>query len=294
MSASAAGTEEFEALRPRLFGIAYRMTGSVGDAEDACQDAWLRWQGVDHADVDNAEAYLVRTVTRLAIDRLRSAHHRKETYVGPYLPEPLVVDDATETQPEVAAELADSLTLAFLVLLDELSPVERAVLLLHDVFGYPFDEVAEMVDSSPAACRQLASRTRRKLHENELDLRRPRAQAEQELVGALLATVASGDVERVMALLAPDIVLLSDGGAAQHAARRPVVGPDRVARFMVNLAHRLRTDTDVRFVQVNGEAGAVFRVDERPGLVLSFSFAPDGRVRRIFGQLNPEKLRHLT
>jgi RNA polymerase sigma-70 factor, ECF subfamily len=294
MNACAPGTEEFEALRPRLFGIAYRMTGSVSDAEDACQDAWLRWQGVDHAQVDNAEAYLVRTVTRLAIDRLRSAHHRKETYVGPYLPEPLVVDDSTETQPEVAAELADSLTLAFLVLLDELSPVERAVLLLHDVFGYPFDEVAEMVDSSPAACRQLASRTRRKLHENELDLRRPRAQAEQELVGALLATVASGDVEQVMALLAPDIVVLSDGGAAQHAARRPVVGPDRVARFMVNLAHRLPTDTDVRLVQVNGECGVVFRVDERPVLVLSFSFAPDGRVKRVFGQLNPEKLRHVT
>ena len=122
MNAPDVGTQEFEALRPRLFGIAYRMTGSVGDAEDACQDAWLRWQAVDRAQVDNPEAFLVRTVTRLAIDRLRSAHHRKETYVGPYLPEPLVVDDATETQPEVAAELADSLTLAFLVLLDELSP----------------------------------------------------------------------------------------------------------------------------------------------------------------------------
>ena len=134
------------------------MTGSVGDAEDACQDAWLRWQAVDRTDVENAEAYLVRTVTRLVIDRLRSAHHRKETYVGPYLPEPLVIDD-TATQPEAAAELADSLTLAFLVLLDELTPVERAVLLLHDVFGYPFDEIAGMVDQSVArAGRSPAAR----------------------------------------------------------------------------------------------------------------------------------------
>jgi RNA polymerase sigma-70 factor, ECF subfamily len=294
MNAPDTGTEEFEALRPRLFGIAYRMTGSVGDAEDACQDTWLRWQAVDRARVDNPEAFLVRTVTRLAIDRLRSAHHRKETYVGPYLPEPLVVDDATETQPEVAAEMADSLTLAFLVLLDELSPVERAVLLLHDVFGYPFDEVAAMVDSSPAACRQLASRTRRRLQDGRLEVRRPRAQEEQELVGALLATVASGDIEQVMTLLAPDIVLLSDGGAEHHAARRPVVGPDRVARLTVNLARRIPSDADIRLVHVNGEPGVVFRIDDRPALVLSFSFAPDGRVQRMFAQRNPEKLRHVV
>ena len=173
MTAPDRRTETFEALRPRLFGIAYRMTGSVGDAEDACQDAWLRWQTVDTARVENPEAYLVRTVTRLAIDRLKSAQHRRETYVGPYLPEPLVVDDDTDSQPESAAELADSLTLAFLVLLDELSPVERAVLLLHDVFAYSFEEIAGMVDLSAAACRQLASRTRRKLDHDRVELRRP-------------------------------------------------------------------------------------------------------------------------
>jgi RNA polymerase sigma-70 factor (ECF subfamily) len=287
------GTEEFEALRPRLFAVAYRMTGSVGDAEDACQDAWLRWRAVDRAHVDNAEAFLVRTVTHLAIDRLRSAHHRKETYVGPYLPEPLVTDD-TETQPEAAAELADSLTFAFLVLLDELSPVERAVLLLHDVFGYPFDEVAAMVDQSPAACRQLASRSRRKLHDSQLDLRRPRASGEQELVGALLVTIASGDVEQVMQLLAPDIVMLSDGGPEQHAARRPIVGPYRVARLMVNLARRVPADADVQLMDVNGAPGTVLRIEGRPALVFSFSFDADGRVRRIFGQFNPDKLRHVV
>ena len=288
-----ASAAEFEALRPRLFGLAYRMTGSVGDAEDACQDAWLRWQTVDRASVNNAEAYLVRTVTRLAIDRLRSAQHRREKYVGPYLPEPLVADHPA-AQPETAAELADSLTFAFLVMLDELSPVERAVLLLHDVFGYTFEEVATMVDSSPAACRQLASRTRRKLDHARDSARRPDEAREHELVAQLLATIASGDIDEVMHLLAPDVVLLSDGGALRHAARRPVVGPDRVARLLVNLAKRVLTaDVDVRFVQVNGEPGMLFVVDGHTDVVLSFSFTPDGRARRFYSQLNPEKLRHL-
>jgi RNA polymerase sigma-70 factor (ECF subfamily) len=283
--------EEFEALRPRLFGVAYRMTGSVSDAEDACQDAWLRWQRVDRDTVDNAEAYLVRVVTRLALDRLQSAQHRRETYVGPYLPEPLVADDAA--QPEAAAELADSLTFAFLVLLDELTPKERAVLLLHDVFGYSFDEVGSMLDLSPAASRQLASRTRRKLDQERDVLRRPDEAREQELVGNLLATIATGDIDAVMQLLAPDVVLLSDGGPDRHAARRPVVGPDRVARFVVNLAKRLVVSTEVRTVPVNGEPGLLFLRDDEPDFVLSFAFSPSGQVRRLYSQLNPEKLRHL-
>jgi len=287
------GAAEFEELRPRLFGIAYRMTGSVGDAEDACQDAWLRWQSVDRTSVDNAEAYLVRTVTRLAIDRLRSAQHRRETYVGPYLPEPLVAEDPV-AQPETAAELADSLTFAFLVMLDELSPVERAVLLLHDVFGYTFDEVATMVDSSPAACRQLASRTRRKLDHEHDAMRRPDEAREHELVGQLLATIARGDIDEVVHLLAPDVVLLSDGGAHRHAARRPVVGADRVARFLVNLAKRVLTaDLEMRPVHVNGEPGLLLIANGQPDYVLSFSFTSDGQARRLYGQLNPEKLRHL-
>jgi RNA polymerase sigma-70 factor (ECF subfamily) len=252
----------------------------------------LRWQATDRARVDNAEAYLVRTVTRLAIDRLRSAHHRKETYVGPYLPEPLVADAAT--QPEAAAELADSLTLAFLVLLDELTPVERAVLLLHDVFGYPFDEIATMVDHSPAACRQIASRTRRRLDREQPALRRPEVAREQELVGALLTTIASGDVAQVMELLAPEIVMLSDGGEHRHAARRPVVGPYRVARLMVNLARRIPPETDVELVQVNGDPGIVLRTGARADIVLSFAFGTDGRVQHIYNQVNPDKLRHVT
>ena len=287
-----ARTEEFEQLRPRLFGIAYRMTGSVGDAEDACQDAWLRWQRVDPTTVDHAEAYLVRIVTRLALDRLQSAQRRRETYVGPYLPEPLVAENFA-TQPVAAAELADSLTLAFLVLLDELTPKERAVLLLHDVFGYPFEEIAGMVELSPAACRQLASRTRRKLDHERDSMRRPDEAREHELVGQLLATIASGDIDEVVHLLAPDVVLLSDGGPNRHAARRPVIGTYRVARLMVNLAKRLTATSDMHVVHVNGEPGLLFVEDGELDNVLSFSFTPDGRVRRLYSQLNPEKLRHL-
>ena len=287
--------DAFAALRPRLFGIAYRLTGSVSDAEDICQESWLRWHVVDHARVTTPEAYLVRTVTHLGIDRLRSAQHRKETYVGPYLPEPLVADRSGD--PEAAAELSDSLTLAFLVLLDELAPVERAVLLLHDVFGYDFDEVATAVDRSPDACRQLASRTRRKLDRDRVELRRPDAAHEQRVIEALLTSTAAGDVEAVMALLAPDVVHLSDGGPDRHAARYPVVGPYRVARLLVNLTKRMIESGigyELRITRVNGELGLVHALDGRADIVTALSFAPDGRIRRMYSQLNPHKLRHLV
>ena len=291
---NAPGSDEiaaFEELRPRLFGIAYRMTGSVADAEDVCQEAWLRWRVVDPEAVTTPEAYLVRTVTNLAIDRLRSAQHRRETYVGPYLPEPLLADD----DPAAAAELSDSLTLAFLVLLDELSPVERAVLLLHDVFGYEFDDVAAAVGRSSTACRQIASRTRRKLAHEREQTRRPDADYEQRMIEQLLVATTSGDIESVMQLLAPDVVHLGDGGADRHAARRPVVGPERVARLLTNLAQRLvPLGYSARFATVNGGTGVVFEHEGHVDSVMSHSFAADGRVRRVYIQRNPDKLEHVT
>ena len=179
------------------------------------------------------------------------------------------------------------------MLLDELTPKERAVLLLHDVFGYAFDEIGPMVDLSSAACRQLASRTRRKLDHERGALRRPDEAREQELITNLLTTIASGDVDAVMELLAPDVVLLSDGGAQRHAARRPVVGTYRVARLVVNLARRLIETDEARMVPVNGEPGLLFVIDGEPDYVLSVAFTPEGKVRRFYSQLNPEKLRHL-
>src|SRR5215218_10218823 len=225
---------EFQRHRDRLFGLAYRMTGSVADAEDAVQEAWLRWQRTDQDAVRNPEAFLVSVVTRLTIDRLRSAQVRREQYVGPWLPEPLVGGPLVGTEPERAAEMADSLTFAFLVLLDELNPTERAVFLLREVFGYGYDEVAESVRKSTDACRQIVSRTRRRLDADRIDLRRADPEHEVRMIGEMVTALLAGDVDGLLALLSPDVVLLSDGGALRHAGRHPIVGPDRVARIMVN------------------------------------------------------------
>jgi RNA polymerase sigma-70 factor (ECF subfamily) len=284
----------FDGLRSRLFGIGYRMTGSVADAEDLCQEAWLRWQRVDHATVSNAEAYLVSVVTRLAIDGSRSARSRREQYVGPFLPEPIIEGDLASSQPEAAAELADSLTFAFLVLLDELGPVERAVFLLREVFGYGYDEIADATGKSPEACRQILSRTHRKLDEHRVDLRRADPGHEQQMLGDLAVAMLEGNYAAVMALLAPDVIELDDGGPVRHAGRRPIVGPHRVSRLLVGIAKRADPAMTYEFVRVNATAGVLIRLDGRPDLVLSVEFAPDGLIRRIFSQLNPDKLAHLT
>ena len=285
-------TEEFEALRRRLFGIAYRMTGSVGDAEDACQDAWLRWQRVDRATVDNPEAYLVRVVTRLALDRLRSAQRRRETYVGPYLPEPLVADDAA-TQPRwrpswptrsrwrssccsTSSRRRSARCCCSTTCSGTRSTRSRRWSTCHPPRAVSWR--AARATSSTTSARRCGVPTRR---------------ASSELVGNLLATIASGDIEAVMELLAPDVVLLSDGGAQRHAARRRSSAPTASRASVVNLAKRSLATRDVRMVQVNGETGLLFLDDGRPDFTLSFSFTPDGRVRRFYSQLNPEKLRHL-
>ena len=295
MSGHRSGDDAFEAVRPRLHGIAYRMTGSVGDADDLCQEAWIRWSAADRATVRDPEAFLVTVTTRLALDRLRSARHRRETYVGPYLPEPVVAlpGSPAADDPAEVAELADSLTYAFLVLLDELDPVERAVLLLHDVFGYPFTQVGEMVDRSDAAVRQVASRARRKVSGSEPPDARPDDATVQAVLARLMLALVAGDVDGVLAELAPDVVQVDDGGAARRAARRPVVGADRVARLWINLARR-SSHLSVQFATVNGAPGLLFSDGDRLEMVMTASFTPDGRIRRIYGQLNPEKLRHLT
>lgn len=283
--------DTFTAARERLFGIAYRMTGSVADADDIVQDAWLRWERADTARVDNAEAWLVRTTTNLAIDRSRAVARRREEYVGPFLPEP-IVESIDTTDPQSHNELTDSLTFAFLVMLDQLEPVARAVLLLHDVFGYSFDEIAPMVDRTAAACRQIASRTRRRLAEQRVELRSATEEHERRMLNELVHGLMLGDVERVVALLSPDVVQIDDGGPNRRAARYAIVGAERVSRFLVNLTKRF-TPSGLDFVRVNGQAGLVIRVDGRPEIVACAEFAPDGRIRRIYAQLNPDKLTHL-
>ena len=278
----------FEDHRDRLFGVGYRMTGSVSDANDLCQEAWLRWQSIDVATVHNPEAYLVRTVTRLAIDRSQSAAARRERYVGHWLPEPVL----TQT-PEDAAVLADSMTFAFLVLLDELAPVERAVFVMHDVFGYSFADIALAVDRSAATCRQIASRARRRVHAHSPGLRRFTLAEERALIDRAIERVILGDVEGLMELLAPDVVAIDDGGPNVRAARHPIVGSKRVARFLINLAKRIDASSPVELVTVNDRVGLYFRSVGAVGMIMTFDVDSDGTVCRIFAQLNPDKLGHL-
>jgi RNA polymerase sigma-70 factor (ECF subfamily) len=288
-----AAVDEFERHRDRLFGLAYRMTGSVADADDAVQEAWLRWERADRAAVRNPEAFLVSVVTRLTIDRLRSAQHRREQYVGPWLPEPIVDGPLAGAEPERAAEMADSLTFAFLVLLDELNPTERAAFLLREVFGYGYDDIAAATGKTEAACRQLVSRTRRRLDAHRVELRRASPDHEQRMVGDLVSALVSGDVDGVLRLVSPDVVLVTDGGPNRHAGRRPIDGAPHVSRFLVNLAKRYRT-AGLEFVRANDSpAVLVRRVDGEPDFVMTAEFGPDGRIRRLFTQINPDKLVHL-
>jgi RNA polymerase sigma-70 factor, ECF subfamily len=273
--------DPFEAARPRLRGLAYRMLGTFADADDVVQDTWLRWQAAGGAHIDNAEAWLVTAATRLCLDRLRSAARTREVYPGPWLPEPIVTDPG----PERAAELADSLTLAFLVLLDQLAPVERAVFVLADVFDVPYAEIAATVGRSQAACRQIASRARRRLRPDDQH-RRPAA-ADRELVSGLLRALASGDVTDVIARLAPQVVCITDGGPERTAARRPVVGSDRVARLLIGVARRYDHLTS-RPAVVGGSAGAVLSAGDAIEQVMAVT-TKDGIITAIYFVGNPEK-----
>jgi RNA polymerase sigma-70 factor, ECF subfamily len=288
------------AERPRLLGLAYRITGSRVEAEDVVQEAWERARRAGGDDVERPSAWLTTVVSRLALDRLKSAQHRRETYVGPWLPEPIVAVGSPVAaarsggDPAQMAEMAESLTFGFLRLLEALSPVERVVFVLADVFGVPYTEIAEVVDRSPAACRQVASRARSRVREG----RRPGSRAEgpaqgeeaEAVADRLVAALLDGDADRVVALLAPDVVLVSDGGPDVHAARRPVVGPDRVGRFLVNLSRR-SVELGVTYERrtVNGQIGAVARWGGTTPFVVATAVA-GGRVSEIHIVVNPGKL----
>jgi RNA polymerase sigma-70 factor (ECF subfamily) len=289
----------FQAERPRLLGLAYRLVGSRADAEDVVQEAWLRWSAADQPTVANPPGWLTTVTTRLAIDRLRQLERRREAYVGPWLPEPISI----ERTPEEHSELAESLTLGFLVVLDKLAPVERAVLLLADVFAEPYAVISAAVGKSEAACRQIASRARRKVRADAGPSARPpvpfpgAASAEParlehqvasaELLAGLLAALSTGDEARVVQLLDPEVVLVTDAGPNRHAARRPVLGSYRVGRLLTNLTRRLGT-VPTRVTTVN--AGPALVVDVPGGPIVVCGEARQGLVTRIWVQLNPEKL----
>ncbi len=272
----------FTEHRPLLFTVAYEMLGSAADAEDVVQDSWLRWAEVDHDEVRDARAYLVRIVTRQALNRLRTLKRRREQYVGPWLPEPLA------TTPDVAedVELADSVSFAMLVVLETLSPLERAVFVLREVFGFGYDEIAAATGRSDDAVRQVASRARR-----HVEARRPRAAVggdHDEVAARFFAAAATGDVQGLMDVLAPDVVLLSDGGGVKRAALRPIEGADKVTRFLAGLLAGL-PDIEARPVRVNGAAGALGLVAGELEVAMAIR-AEDGRVAEIYVVVNPDKL----
>jgi len=273
--------EVFAAERARLLGLAYRILSSYADAEDVVQEAWIRWQGVDHETIDRPAAYLTTVTTRLALDRARTIARRRERYVGPWLPEPI----ALEHTPEDHVEMAESLTLGFLMLLDRLSPTERAVWLLAEVFGEPYALIATAVDKSEAACRQIATRARRRLREERPA---PPQDLDPRLLRKLLAAVSAGDLESTLELLDADVVLISDGGPDHHAARHPVVGAERVARLAINLARRGEV-TALQEVTINGAAALVVEIDSVMPLVLTGE-QHDDKITRIYLLLNDDKL----
>lgn len=279
-------SDQFEAERDRLFGLAYRMLGSVADADDIVQEAWLRFE--PSTGIENPGGFLTTVTTRLCIDRLRSAQQRRETYVGPWLAEPLL----TDLDPAHLVVLDESVRLGFLHVLDELSAVERAVFLLHDVFDVSYADVAAMVDRTEANCRQIARRARDRVRaERPWSDPAPVLQTHEteQLLAAFLVALASGDTGQLGDMLAGDVVLISDGGANRRAARHPILGRDRVARFVTTLASRMSSGATLELVEVNGVPGLMLVADGAPVMVVEVEFA-DGRVVRVHAMLNPDKL----
>lgn len=279
--------QEFAARRPLLVAVAYEVLGSVTDAEDVVQEAWLRWREVDHEAVREPRAYLCRTVSRLALNRLRTVQRRREDYVGPWLPEPLIArDDVVEH-----VEQAEAVSTAMLVLLESLGPVERVVFVLREVFGFGVDEVADVVDRSPDNVRQIAHRAR-----SHVQARRPRfvpdAGVHRTAVERFKLAAETGDVDLLVGLLAPDVVLTSDGGGVVSAALRPIVGRDKVVRFLVGVMGG-RDDLQVELVDVNGAAGLLFSSGGSPETVATFD-VEEGVATRLYVLRNPHKLQRLT
>jgi RNA polymerase sigma-70 factor (ECF subfamily) len=275
----------FEALRGRLFGLAYRMVGSRADAEDVVQETYVRWHAVEKGDIESPEAWLVTTASRLAIDRLRRLKIEREAYVGPWLPEPIV----TTAAPDRDLDLADDLSIAFLTLLERLAPDERAALLLHDVFDVGYAEIAAVLERSEAACRQVVHRARTRVRGQ-----RKRFDVKESAKAALLqkftAAMEARDEQALLALFAPDATWTADGGGKTGAAPRPIVGADRIARLVIGLREKFwAVDRTIELSTVNGETGLCLRDGNRLTAVLTI--ATDGeRILDVYAVVNPDKL----
>jgi RNA polymerase sigma-70 factor (ECF subfamily) len=284
-SAARDGDDPFVVHRSLLFTVAYELLGSAADAEDVLQESWLRWATVDRAEVREPRAYLVRIVTRQALNHLRTVSRRREDYVGEWLPEPLL------TTPDVAddVELAESLSIAMLTVLETLSPSERAVFVLREVFDVPYDEIADAVGKTPAAVRQIAHRAK-----DHVAARRPRVAVagseHREIVERFVAALNSGDLQGLMDVLAPDVVSVADGGGkVRGAARRPIVGAERIATYLLRSLAKQEGTVTVVSTTVNGQPGIRMELDGRLAGVVSM-IVEDGRITRIYSIANPDKL----
>jgi RNA polymerase sigma-70 factor (TIGR02957 family) len=281
-------TEAFLAHRNLLFTVAYEMLGSAADAEDVLQETWLRWAGVDLGVVRDQRAYLVRIATRQALSRLRTLRRRKESYTGPWLPEPLL------TAPDVAqdVELADSVSMAMLLVLETLAPTERAVFVLREVFDLSYGEIAAALGKTPAAVRQIAHRAR-----GHVTARRPRgvvSRAEtRDALAAFQRAAETGDLQQLVDILAPDVVFLGDGGGIAQAARTPIVGASRVARFLAAGLGRIPAAASMQPAEVNGYPALILRLNGEVDTVLAVRI-DDGRVTGLYAVRNPEKLSHMN
>lgn len=282
-------TSHFESYRSLLFAIAYRMLGSVMEAEEMVQETFLRWQQVDLKKVTNVKAYLSSIVTRLSIDRLRSAQAQREHYIGPWLPEPLLHEQAPDVSDTML--LADSLSMAFLTLLETLSPIERAVFLLHDIFDYEYTTVAQIAGRNATTCRQIARRARQRL-----TTQRPRFEAttahHEALTHQFIQSCTNGDMESLLTLLAEDVVLYSDGGGKRIAARKPIHGATRVARFLLSIWRKAPDSLALHPTQINNQPALIAYIDRHPFSVHIVHIA-EGQIQQMYNILNPDKLRHI-
>lgn len=298
MATTAVGT--FEAHRNHLTAVAYRMLGSRSDAEDAVQEAWLRWDGADRSEIRDERAWLTTVTARICLDQLRSARVRREAYVGPWLPEPLVERlPAADADPADQVVRGEQVSYALLVVLERLSPEQRVAFVLHDVFQVPFDEIASVLTTTAAAARQLASRARRAVTADDAPRHTADLAEQHRVVSAFLAAARSGDLDRLVELLAPGVVAIGDGGGAAPAARRPIVGVDKVARVLAGLFEKYLSQAvwqRVEPVFVNGDLGYVVELGLPDGstvrTAMTFAVA-DGRITGVFNQLNPAKLERM-
>jgi RNA polymerase sigma-70 factor (ECF subfamily) len=282
--------ERFTLLRPLLFTIAYEILGSATEADDVLQDSYLRWAAVDLADVRHTKAYLAKLVTRQALNTLRAQARRREDYVGPWLPEPLLLDDHDGAADVV---LAESVSMAMLVVLETLTPDERAVFVLREVFGFSHDEIASAIGKSTASVRQMAHRAREHVHSRRRRFEPVDAEKSEQITTQFLTAAATGDLEGLMAMLAPDVVFTSDSDGKVSAARRPVFGPEKVARLLIGLMSRAGAEYRIELATYNSAPAMIVYRAEQPDSVFTIEVI-DGKITNFYAIRNPEKLAAAT